>query len=178
MASDFWDELAVSDFMAGFRFVSETSSVDDAAEASSLFGVVSGFLRQFLGMTFVRLCSLSASLVVLWSIRLWFLKWTLLEDVNCLLLRHRPGCCPSDVCFWCGSPLALISQRVCHNLLVPGFTDGAGFRCDGVVKTENLDWIFLLDVSLLLRFTCDASVLLITSGSFVFVGRIILWFLN
>ncbi len=24
-------------------------------------------------------------------------------------------------------PLALISQLVCHNCLVPGFTDGAGF---------------------------------------------------
>jgi hypothetical protein len=74
-------------------------------------------------------------------------------------------------------PLALISQFVCHNCPVPGFTDGAGFRfgvdasavwirqtlisgvglgteaspsaCDDVVKTENLDWIFLLDVSLL-----------------------------
>ena len=73
--------------------------------------------------------------------------------------------------------MALISQFVCHNYPVPGFTDGAGFRfgvdasaveilqilisgvglgteaspsvCDGVVKTENLDWIFLLDVSLL-----------------------------
>ncbi len=74
---------------------------------------------------------------------------------------------PSDVCFWGGSPLALISQRVCHNCLVPGFTDGAGFLCcDDVVKTENLDWIFLLDVSLLLRLTCGASVLLSTSGSF------------
>ena len=76
-------------------------------------------------------------------------------------------------------PLALISQLICHNCSVPGFTDGAGFRfgwmrqllrsirffvsevglgteaspsiCDDVVKTENLDWIFLLDVSLLLR---------------------------
>ena len=74
-------------------------------------------------------------------------------------------------------PLALISQFVCHNCSVPGFTDGTGFRfgwmrqllrsirflvsevglgtealpsaCDDVVKTENLDWIFLLDVSLL-----------------------------
>jgi hypothetical protein len=62
-------------------------------------------------------------------------------------------------------PLALISQLVCHNCSVPGFTDGAGFRfgwmlsavvteaipfvCDDVVKTENLDWIFPLDVSLL-----------------------------
>ena len=62
-------------------------------------------------------------------------------------------------------PLALILQFVCHNCSVPGFTDGAGFRlgwmlqlfvteassfvCDDVVKTENLDWIFLLDVSLL-----------------------------
>ena len=78
--------------------------------------------------------------------------------------------------------MALISQFVCHNCPVPGFTDGAGFRfgvdasaveihqtlisgvglgteaspsaCDGVVKTENLDWIFLLDVSLLLRLAC------------------------
>ncbi len=79
------------------------------------------------------------------------------------------GCGPSDVCFWGGplvafdpsdviwgrSPLALISQRVCHNCLVPGFSDGAGFLfCDDVVKTENLDWIFLLDVSLLLRLAC------------------------
>ncbi len=87
-------------------------------------------------------------------------------------------------------PLALISQFVCHNCSVPGFTDGAGFRfgwvrqllssvrslvsevgteaallvCDDVVKTENLDWIFLLDVSLLLRLAWDASVLLSTSG--------------
>ena len=53
------------------------------------------------------------------------------------------------------SSLALISQRVCHNCLVPGFTDGVGFLlCDDVVKTENLDWIFLLDVSFLLRLTC------------------------
>jgi len=67
-------------------------------------------------------------------------------------------------------PLALISQFVCHNFPVPGFTDGAGFRfgwvrqllsseatpcvCDDVVKTENLDWIFLLDVSPLLRLAC------------------------
>ena len=78
--------------------------------------------------------------------------------------------------------MALISQFVCHNCPVPGFTDGAGFRfgvdasaveihqtfvsevglgteaspsaCDDVVKTENLDWIFLLDVSLLLRLAC------------------------
>ena len=82
---------------------------------------------------------------------------------RCLFLNHRR---------W-----YLISQLVCHNYLVPGFTDGAGFRfgwvrqllrsirflvsevglgteaalfvCDDVVKTENLDWIFLLDVSLL-----------------------------
>jgi hypothetical protein len=62
-------------------------------------------------------------------------------------------------------PLVPISQFVCHNCSVPGCTDGAGFRfgwmlqlfvteaassvCDDVVKTENLDWIFLLDVSLL-----------------------------
>ncbi len=30
-------------------------------------------------------------------------------------------------------------------------TEATPFVCDGVVKTENLDWIFLLDVSLLLR---------------------------
>ena len=28
-------------------------------------------------------------------------------------------------------------------------TEAALFVCDDVVKTENLDWIFLLDVSLL-----------------------------
>ena len=28
-------------------------------------------------------------------------------------------------------------------------TEAALFVCDNVVKTENLDWIFLLDVSLL-----------------------------
>ncbi len=28
-------------------------------------------------------------------------------------------------------------------------TEAAPFACDDVVKTENLDWIFLLDVSLL-----------------------------
>ena len=32
------------------------------------------------------------------------------------------GQCSSDL------PLALISQFVCHNCSVPGFTDGAGFR--------------------------------------------------
>jgi hypothetical protein len=95
----------------------------------------------------------------------------------------------SEVDFFAGQrfvsgdlPLALISQFVCHNFPVPGFTDGAGFRfgwvrqllrsvrflvsevglgteaalfvCDDVVKTENLDWIFLLDVSLPLRLAC------------------------
>ena len=30
-------------------------------------------------------------------------------------------------------------------------TEATPFVCDDVVKTENLDWIFLLDVSLLLR---------------------------
>jgi hypothetical protein len=30
-------------------------------------------------------------------------------------------------------------------------TEVIPFVCDDVVKTENLDWIFLLDVSLLLR---------------------------
>jgi hypothetical protein len=38
------------------------------------------------------------------------------------------------------------------------------FCCDDVVKTENLDWIFLLDVSLLWGWPVDASVLLSTSG--------------
>ena len=82
-----------------------------------------------------------------------------------------------SVCLSGVPPLALISQFACHNCPVPGFTDGTGFRfgvdasaveihqtlvsevglgteaspsvCDDVVKTENLDWIFLLDVSLL-----------------------------
>ncbi len=62
--------------------------------------------------------------------------------VSLLLLWHL---LVSDV-----PPLALISQFVCHNCLVPGFTDGAGFCVVTiVVKTKNLDWIFLLDVSLL-----------------------------
>ncbi len=30
-------------------------------------------------------------------------------------------------------------------------TEATPYVCDDVVKTENLDWIFLLDVSLLLR---------------------------
>ncbi len=37
--------------------------------------------------------------------------------------------------------------------------------CDDVVKTENLDWIFLLDVSLLWGWPVDASVMLSTSGN-------------
>ncbi len=78
----------------------------------------------------------------LWSIRYLFLRWA-----TCGFWPIR--------CVWSRSPLALISQRVCHNCLVPGFTDDAGFLfCDDVVKTENLDWIFLLDVSLLLRLAC------------------------
>ncbi len=91
------------------------------------------------------------------------------DEVRGLFLKLHRWFVPSDVCFWGGpfvafdssgivwgkSPLALISQRVCHNCLVPGFTDGAGcLFCDDVVKTENLDWIFLLDVSLLLRLAC------------------------
>jgi hypothetical protein len=49
--------------------------------------------------------------------------------------------------------LILLSQLVLSQLF--GFTDGVGFLlCDDVVKTENLDWIFLLDVSFLLRLTC------------------------
>ena len=31
-------------------------------------------------------------------------------------------------------PLALISQFVCHNCSVPGFTDGAGFRWGGCIS--------------------------------------------
>ncbi len=44
-------------------------------------------------------------------------------------------------------------------------TEAAPFGCDDVVKTENLDWIFLLDVSLLWGWPVDASVLLSTSGN-------------
>ncbi len=39
-----------------------------------------------------------------------------------------------------------------HQTLIPGLglgTEASPSVCDGVVKTENLDWIFLLDVSLL-----------------------------
>jgi hypothetical protein len=57
-----------------------------------------------------------------------------------------PDCCVSALAFCCCGdlsevdlfaeqrsvsgvlPLALISQLVCHNCSVPGFTDGAGFR--------------------------------------------------
>ncbi len=110
--------------------------------------------------------------------------------LSIFLKQH--GMTLSDIClfvsvnsWWCqmfvseALSLALISQLVYHNCLVPGFTDGAGFLfCDSVVKTENLNWIFLLDVSLLLRLTCGAwmlsavccwgsiLVLLSTSGSF------------
>ena len=47
----------------------------------------------------------------------------------------------SEVDFFAGQrfvsgdlPLALISQFVCHNCSVPGFTDGAGFRLGGCVS--------------------------------------------
>ena len=39
-----------------------------------------------------------------------------------------------------------------HQTLMSGVglgTEASPSACDGVVKTENLDWIFLLDVSLL-----------------------------
>jgi hypothetical protein len=147
--------------------------------SSSLFGIVRlcfwgsslVAVRYFLGqqgMTLSDFCSLSASVVD--DVRWTFLKHRVLMRSDVCFWGFIIGCDPSDVCFWGGSflafdpseiilgrsPLALISQRVCHNCLVPGFTDGAGFLiCDNVVKTENLDWIFLLDVSLLLRLTCD-----------------------
>ena len=80
-------------------------------------------------------------------------------------------CCQAFVaetafCFW-RSAIGTDITACLSQLFSPGFTDGAGFRfgwilsavvteatpfvCDDVVKTENLDWIFLLDVSLLLR---------------------------
>ncbi len=47
----------------------------------------------------------------------------------------------SEVDFFAGQrfvfsdlPLALISQFVCHNCSVPGFTDGAGFRWGGCIS--------------------------------------------
>ena len=93
------------------------------------------------------------------------------ETSSLLFVIHQMFVSEVDHCWWNQmfvseiSSLALVSQRVCHNCLVPGFTDGAGFLfCDDVVKTENLDWIFLLDVSLLWGWPVDASVLLSTSG--------------
>ncbi len=44
-------------------------------------------------------------------------------------------------------------------------TEATPFVCDDVVKTKNLNWIFLLDVSLLWGWPMDASVLLSTSGN-------------
>ncbi len=95
---------------------------------------------------------------------------------------------PSDVCFWGGSmiggvrllidavgrlllrqylvsdvpPLALVSQ-LCLSQLFGSWVHWwhRVLCCDDVVKTENLDWIFFLDVSFLLRLTCDAWMLVI-----------------
>ena len=53
---------------------------------------------------------------------------------DCLqLLLRSSRFLASEVDFFAGQrygdlPLALISQFVCHNCSVPGFTDGAGFR--------------------------------------------------
>ncbi len=91
------------------------------------------------------------------SIRFLFLRWITVDEVRCLCLKLHHWHTFDKVrrlflklyhWYWCHSVF-------CHNCLVPGFTDGAGFLfCDDVVKTENLDWIFLLDVSLLLRLAC------------------------
>jgi hypothetical protein len=95
------------------------------------------------------------------SIMCWWSQVFVSETSLLLFVIHQIFVFEVDHCWWNQmfvseiSSLALVSQRVCHNCLVPGFTDGAGFLfCDDVVKTENLDWIFLLDVSLLLRLAC------------------------
>ena len=52
-------------------------------------------------------------------------------------------------------PLALISQFVCHNCSVPGFTDGAGFRFGWMrqllrsIRLLFLRWILVLKQHLL-----------------------------
>ena len=63
----------------------------------------------------------------------------------------------SEVDFFAGQrfvsgdlPLALISQFVCHNCSVPGFTDGAGFRFGWMrqllrsIRLLFLRWILVL----------------------------------
>ncbi len=128
----------------------------------------------------------SDSLIVGFSIRFCFwgetcqmvsLQW--LEPSECFWRGSMVG--GADVCFWItavGTDItACLSQlfgswvhwwrRVpfwgwCCQLFVTGATS---FVCDDVVKTENLDWIFLLDVSLLWGWPVDASILLSTSGN-------------
>ena len=65
--------------------------------------------------------------LLLRSIRFWFLRWISLlsgsirvfSAVDLFAEKRSLSGVP---------PLALISQFVCHNCSVPGFTDGAGFR--------------------------------------------------
>ena len=65
-------------------------------------------------------------------------QWLVVSD-RCLIvysfLLRSIRFVASEVDFFAGQrfvsgdlPLALISQFVCHNCSVPGFTDGAGFR--------------------------------------------------
>jgi hypothetical protein len=129
-------------------FVSESSSLLSGIVRLWFWGSSLVSVRYFLGqrgMTLSDFCSLSASVVD--DVRWAFLIHHMLMKADVGFWGFIVGCDPSDL-IWVSSLLALISERVCHNCLVPGFTDGAGFLfCDDVVKTENLDWIFLLDVS-------------------------------
>ncbi len=85
---------------------------------------------------------------------------------------------PSEFCFWRGSMVG--GADVCFWITAVGTDITACLSqlfgswvhwwrrvlcCDDVVKTENLDWIFLLDVSLPWGWPVDASVLLSTSGN-------------
>ena len=70
------------------------------------------------------------------------LRWTTVDEIRCLILNFHHW-------HWYHSVFVTIVWYL-GSLMA----QGSCFFCDGVVKTENLDWIFLLDVSLLLRLAC------------------------
>ncbi len=76
-----------------------------------------------------------------------------LSDIVLLVVRQRQWLVVSDVCFW--STAVGTDITACLPQLFGSWVHwwGRVLCCDDVVKTENLDWIFLLDVSLLLRLT-------------------------
>ncbi len=82
-----------------------------------------------------------------------------LSDIVLLVVRQRQWLVVSDVCFW--STAVGTDITACLSQLFGSWVHWwrRVLCCDDVVKTENLDWIFLLDVSFLLRLTFDASVL-------------------